>query len=44
MKLELLKKKFKGKKIIASQFNNETLKEFKIFENLVLDNFDENKD
>ena len=37
-------KKFKGKKIIANQFNNETLKEFKVFENLVLDDFDENID
>ena len=37
-------KKFKGKKIVANQFKNENLKEFKIFENLVLDDFDENID
>jgi len=35
-------KKFKGKKIDSHEFNDESLKSFKIFENLVLDNFDEN--
>ena len=37
-------KKFKGKKIKGSQFNDETLREFKIFENLVIDDFDQNID
>ncbi len=37
-------KKFKGKKIKGSQFNYETLREFKIFENLIIDDFDQNID
>ena len=37
-------KKFKGKKIKGSQFNDETLREFKIFENLIIDDFDQNID
>jgi len=35
-------KKFKAIKIKTSQFNNESLKNFKIFENLILDDFKEN--
>ena len=35
-------KKFKAKKILASEFNNESLKNFKIFENLILEDFNEN--
>ncbi len=34
-------KKFKGKIISASKFNDQNLKDFKIFENLVLDDFSE---
>ncbi len=37
-------KKFKGKKIKGNEFNNDTLREFKIVENLVIDDFDQNID
>ena len=37
-------KKFKAKKIKANQFDNNTLKEFKIIENLILDDFSKNID
>jgi len=40
----IFKKKHKAFKIQANEFNNESLKEFKIFENLILDDFDENID
>ena len=36
-----LKKKNKAFKIKANEFNQESLKKFKIFENLILDDFDE---
>ena len=39
---DIFLKKFKGKKIDSHKFDEESLKSFKIFENLVLDNFDEN--
>ena len=35
-------KKFKAKRILANEFNDECLKNFKIFENLVLEDFSEN--
>ena len=35
-------KKNKGKKIVASEFTDQSLKDFKMFENLILDNFDKN--
>ena len=41
---DIFLKKFKGKKIKGNQFNNDTLKEFKIVENLVIDDFDKNID
>ncbi len=37
-------KKFKGIKIEASSFENKNLNEIKIYENIILDNFDENID
>ncbi len=37
-------KKNKAYKIVAKEFNDESLKKFKIFENLILDDFDENID
>ena len=37
-------KKFKGKKIKGNQFNDETLREFKVVENLVIDDFDQDID
>ncbi len=37
-------KKFKGKKIKGNRFTNDTLREFKIVENLVIDDFDQNID
>ena len=40
----IFKKRHKAFKIQANEFNNESLKEFKIFENLILDDFDENVD
>ena len=40
----IFKKKYKAFKIQANNFTNENLKEFKIFENLILDDFDENID
>ena len=40
----IFKKKFNAFKIQSNKFNNENLKEFKIFENLILDDFDENVD
>ena len=40
----IFKKKHKALKINAVDFTNESLKKFKIFENLILDNFDENVD
>ena len=39
---DIFSKKFKAKKINANKFDNETLKSFKIYENLILDDFDEN--
>ena len=39
---DIFLKKFKGKKIDANKFNDESLKNFKIYENLILDDFDEN--
>ena len=40
----IFKKKHKALKMQANEFNNESLKEFKIFENLILDDFDESID
>ena len=40
----IFKKKYKAFKIQANDFKNENLKEFKIFENLILDDFNENID
>ena len=40
----IFKKKYKALKIQANEFTNESLKEFKLFENLILDDFDENVD
>ena len=40
----IFKKKHKALKMQANEFNNESLKEFKIFENLILDDFDETID
>ena len=40
----IFKKKHKAIKMQANEFNNENLKDFKIFENLILDDFDENVD
>ena len=37
-------KKFKGTKIDANSFKNQNLKELKIYENIILDNFDQNVD
>ena len=37
-------KKNKGKIIIAEKFNNECLKDIKVFENIIIDNFNENID
>ena len=38
----IFKKKHKAFKIQANEFNQESLKEFKVFENLILEDFDEN--
>jgi len=40
----IFKKKYKALKIKANKFTNESLKEFKLFENLILDDFDVNID
>ena len=40
----IFKKKHKALKMQANEFNNESLKEFKIFENLILDDFEETID
>ena len=40
----IFKKKYKALKIQANKFTNESLKEFKLFENLILDDFDVNID
>tara|TARA_B100000131_G_scaffold319354_1_gene365061 strand:- start:580 stop:1242 length:663 start_codon:yes stop_codon:yes gene_type:complete len=40
----IFKKKNNAFKIEASQFNNESLKKFKVFESIILDNFDANID
>ena len=40
----IFKKKHKAFKIQANEFNQESLKEFKVFENLILDDFDDNVD
>ena len=40
----IFKKKYKAFKIKANEFKQESFKEFKIFENLILDDFDENVD
>ena len=40
----IFKKKNKAVKFKASEFNNNNLKEFKIYENLILDDFDEHID
>ncbi len=37
-------KKFKGTKIDANSFENNNLKELKIYENIILENFDQNVD
>ena len=37
-------KKFKGTKIDANSFENKNLKELKIYENIILENFDQNVD
>ena len=40
----IFKKKYNAYKIQANEFNNQSLKEFKVFENIILDDFDENID
>ena len=40
----IFQKKNKAFKVKANEFTNESLKEFKLFENLILDDFDENID
>ena len=40
----IFKKEHKAIKMQASEFNHESLKEFKVFENLILDDFDETID
>ena len=40
----IFKKKYKAFKIQANEFESKNLKEFKVFENLILDDFDENVD
>ena len=40
----IFKKKYKAFKIQANEFTNQNLKEFKIFESLILDDFDEKID
>ena len=40
----IFKKKYKAFKIQANEFTNESLREFKLFENLILDDFDVNID
>ena len=40
----IFKKKHKAFKIQANEFNQESLKEFKVFENLILDDFDDSVD
>ena len=40
----IFKKKYNAYKIQANEFNNQNLKEFKVFENIILDDFDENID
>ena len=40
----IFKKNYKAFKIQANEFSQENLKEFKVFENLILDDFDENVD
>jgi len=40
----IFKKKHKAFKMQANEFSQESLKEFKVFENLILDDFDENVD
>ena len=40
----IFKKKYKALKIQANKFTNESLKEFKVFESLILDDFDEDID
>ena len=40
----IFKKNYKAFKMQANEFSQENLKEFKVFENLILDDFDENVD
>ena len=40
----IFKKKYNAFKIKAKEFKNENLKDFKIYENLILDDFDDNVD
>ena len=40
----IFKKKYNAFKVQAKEFNNENLKDFKIYENLILDDFDVNVD
>ena len=40
----IFRKKYKAFKVQANEFNNESFKEFKLFENLILDDFDEKVD
>ena len=40
----IFKKKYKAFKIRANEFNSNNLKEFKVFENLILEDFDESVD
>ena len=40
----IFKKKYKAFKIQANEFNSNNLKEFKVFENLILEDFDESVD
>jgi len=40
----IFKKKYNAYKIQAKEFNNQSLKKFKVFENMILDDYDENID
>ena len=42
--VDIFLKKFKGKKFEANLFNNENLNEIKIYQNIILENLDENVD
>ena len=41
---KIFKNKYNAYKVQANKFNNQSLKEFKIFESIILEDFDENVD